>query len=270
MFALGGFVRWFRHGSGTTPILILLSSSLLIYATVRSFSQESSAPAQQNKPSSAGQRQPSSSASEATYPPEIQISDFMLQPRSKIEAVLGKPVKQYECSETSGQQYDYNDGSYLCVEHGRVILLSYSLHRIPSNVEEALGAVGLRAMTQPFTPYGSVNIWSTERGNPFIIGTMSAHQVTAFVGRVSSVEVDMRGPVPLGTQSNTPEATKQKQQETAADKEVREFVGARIAYAGFLDALLKSEGYLIRVEATGDNQQTLDVFSGLIPSCQHL
>lgn len=205
-----------------------------------------------------------SDARVASYLPELRISNFMLQPRSKIEVVLGKPVKQYECNDTAGQQYEYSDGSYLCVEHGRVILLSYNLHRIPSNVDEALGAVGLHTVVKPFTPYDSINIWSAERGNPIIVGTILAHQVTAFVGRVNRVEVDMTGAAASSAPSNTPEATKQTRPETAAAKKVQEFVGARIAYAGFLNAFFQREGRLIHVEAAGDNQQTLDVYSGLI------
>lgn len=45
---------------------------------------------------------------------------------------------------------------------------------------------------------------------------------------------------------------------------MQEFVGARIAYAGFLNAFFKREDRFIHVEATGDNHQTLDVFSILI------
>src|SRR5579862_2720414 len=102
----------------------------------------------------------------ANSQPEIRIADFILQPRSRIESVLGKPVKSSECTDTTGWQYEYGDGSYLCVDHGRVILLSYRLRRVPSNFNDALSAVGLHTTVQPFAPYGSLlNVWSAERGN---------------------------------------------------------------------------------------------------------
>jgi hypothetical protein len=93
-----------------------------------------------------------------------------LQPRSKIETVLGKPVKSSECIDTTGWQYEYGDGSYLCVDHGRVISLSYRLRRTPSNFNDALSAVGLHTAVQPvqpFAPYG-IYLWSAEKGNPLI------------------------------------------------------------------------------------------------------
>ncbi len=128
--------------------------------------------------------------------PEIKIADFVLQPRSKVEAILGKPVKSSTCNDAGGRQYEYGSGSYLCVDRGRVILLSYSLQRTPSSVDDALAAVGLHSTVPPFVPFGDVNIWSGERGNPFLIGNKYAHQVTVLVGRVNNVEIDMSGSQP--------------------------------------------------------------------------
>jgi hypothetical protein len=146
----------------------------------------------------------------ATIPPEIRIADFMLQPRSKVEVVLGKAIRQGECQDTTGQQYEYSDDSYLCVDHGRVILLSYTLHAKPSTGNDALDAVGLHTTIQPFAPYGrSLNVWSAERGNPLIVGTRYAHQVTAIIGQVNSVQVDMTGATEThGTSKNSSEVIK--------------------------------------------------------------
>jgi hypothetical protein len=62
-----------------------------------------------------------------------------------------------------------------------------------------------------------------------------------------------------------PKATQQKRRETADEKKVREFLGSRIAYAKLLIAYFAKIGrQTIHVEAIDENQQTLDVFSGLI------
>lgn len=198
----GHFVGWFVHTSSTTKtqILLFLVCIFITGVIVKSFStQNSPSPKQQLNTSSAVQQQTNSPAPKVIYPPEIRISDFMLQPRTKIEAVLGKPVSQADCQDTTGQQYEYSDGSYLCVDHGRVILLSYILHRIPSDGYDALDAVGLHTVVQPYAPFGTLlNVWSAERGNPLTVGKIYAHQVTAMVTQIgtagsSAVEVDMTG-----------------------------------------------------------------------------
>jgi len=188
---LGSFVYWFIHASRAKQVLLVLGGLCILGIMIKMrFAPKSFSPEQQ---------QTSSPAPEANHPPEIRISDFMLQPRSKIEDIIGKPVRQSECQDAPGEQYEYSNDSYLCVDHGRVILLSYVLHRIPSNGNNALDMVGLHTDVQPYAPYGTLfNVWSAEKGNPLTVGKMYAHQVTAMVTQVgqagsSAVEVDMTG-----------------------------------------------------------------------------
>lgn len=62
-----------------------------------------------------------------------------------------------------------------------------------------------------------------------------------------------------------PTGAKSKLHESAADKAAREFLGARVAYAGYLTVYFEKIGrQMIHVNAIGDNQQTLEVVSALI------
>ncbi len=211
---IGNCVGWFRNANRTIQIVCVLSGLFLIGITVIAFSNKSlpylaQHPTPTSKvhtiggPAAQAPQQTPSSATEASslkvkgeHQPEIRIADFVLQPRAKIETILGKPVRSSACSDAEGEQFEYADGSYLCVDRGRVILLSYSLRRVPSDANDALDAVGLHALADPYILLGSIHIWSDQYGNPFLIDKRHAHQVTVFVGRVNSIELDMTGAKP--------------------------------------------------------------------------
>jgi hypothetical protein len=130
--------------------------------------------------------------------PELQVSDFLLEPRSNVEAVLGPPIKPAaDCSDTIGQQYEYRDGSYICAENERVILVSYRLKLPVATPAAAMRATGLRADVSPVELNAGIHKWSVETQNPIIVKGSPARLVIAYAGAVSRVEVDMTGGVPV-------------------------------------------------------------------------
>jgi hypothetical protein len=126
--------------------------------------------------------------------PELQMSELMLQPRSRIEAKLGRPVSPaVECADTQGKQYEYADGSYLCADGGLVVLFSYVLRQPVSNADAALQAVGLHADAPAFTILDVVHIWSHQHNNPIMVGKRYANQITVMIGvPPKRVEVAMK------------------------------------------------------------------------------
>ncbi len=125
--------------------------------------------------------------------PELQMSELMLQPKSKIELKIGHPLRPaIECMDTNGQQYEYADTSYLCTEHGRVNLFSYRLRKPVSTADAALQAVGLHTDIPPFALGKVAYIWSDQYHNQMLVGKTYAKQVTVMIGvPPHTVEVDM-------------------------------------------------------------------------------
>jgi hypothetical protein len=125
---------------------------------------------------------------------ELQMSDLMLKPRSKIEAKLGHPVSAaVECADTQGKQYEYGDGSYLCEDRGVVVLFSYVLRQPIFSADSALQAVGLHADVSAFTVLDVVHIWSNQHNNPIMVGEKYANQITVMIGvPPKRVEVAMK------------------------------------------------------------------------------
>jgi hypothetical protein len=115
--------------------------------------------------------------------PELQMSELMLQPRSRIEAKLGHPMSPaVECADTRGKQYEYADGSYLCTDRGLVVLFSYVLRKPVASADAALKAVGLHADAPAFTILDVIHIWSHQHNNPIMVGKKYANQITVMIG----------------------------------------------------------------------------------------
>lgn len=140
----------------------------------------------------------------AGFHPEINIADYLLHSRKKIDAMLGTPTNVGGCADTTGTQFEYKDGSYACVRSGRVVLFSYNIRARVRSAEEALRAVGIQDSKRPYDLPGSVG-WFFDRGNPLTVGNGMAELVIVFLGGTPNITVKMDGSHPLRTTEPKPD-----------------------------------------------------------------
>jgi hypothetical protein len=65
-------------------------------------------------------------------------------------------------------------------------------------------------------------------------------------------------------QVQTSQDSRQKQAESADAKNAAEFLNARIAFVGFLNAAYRKQGYRLLVQANGPDKRTLEISSSLL------
>jgi hypothetical protein len=142
--------------------------------------------------------------------PEINIADYLLNSRAKIDKLLGRPTNSGECVDTAGRQFEYKDGSYACVRNGRVVLFSYNVRAPATSTQELLRVVGIDDWKQPYEIGAGTNGWFFQRGNPLRVGNGMADLVLVFPGRPPNmspkVTVEMDGSHPISGSVPKPQA----------------------------------------------------------------
>jgi|GEM_PF-2721112 hypothetical protein len=177
---------------------------------------------------------------------ELDVTKIGLRPRSEVIKILGRP-------ESRDLDMDNYSWGFVGYAHGILDQIDYGFKTRASSTKEALAKVGLEQTSSP--KKGPLSYyWNSSTGGPLTCCGFVMDNVVIPLG-FSGVLVGFKDKL----------TANQTQLEAAAKKKAQGSLGARIAYARFLTEYFAKIGrQTIHVSAIDENQQTLDVFSGLI------